>query len=403
MLKRQVFILLGRTRNYFFNSHLKINSAISLLAFMPLFAVAFNSGSVTSGSVQNGVETELNALCDGQRYTLTTKANVVSQALEGTPCALGENDIVEPGKDTKLNGGSTNINVIKAVPVTINDNGSLKLGKSAYKNVNDILNQLNVKVYPEDVVTSELIISDFTENGLGQKITIKRSPAVVFEADGAIAQIRTNKGTVSEVLAERGITLGPKDEVTPAPNTNIITGTKITVVRVSESDVVEDEVIPFGVVNAPDNNMYQGQSRLESEGLNGMKKKTSRVVYRNGVLASKTILSETILKAPKNKVVFSGTKPYGAGDLWPIIVEAGAKYGVDPGAMYRVMMCESGGRVNAVNRGGYKGLFQWDGSFHKWTAIAGVPDDYFNPRSQIFATAARVHATGGWRAWSCKP
>ena len=370
---------------------------------MPLFAIAFNSGSVADGSVQNGVETELHAFCDGQNYTFTTKANVISQALEGTPCGLGENDISEPNKDTKLNGSSVNVNVTKAVPVTINDNGTLKSGKSAYKNVGDILNQFNIKVYPEDVVTSELIISDFTKNGLGRKITIRRSPAVTLEADGAVVQIRTNKSTIGEVLSERGIVLGPRDEVTPASSTNILTGTKITVVRVSGGDIIEDEVIPFGVVNTPDHNMYHGQSRLESEGINGMKKKTSQVVYRNGVLASKVTLSETLLQAPKNKVVVSGTKPYGAGDLWIIIVEAGAKYGVDPGAMYRVMMCESGGRVNAVNGAGYKGLFQWDSSFHKWTAIAGVPDDYFNPRSQIFATAARVHATGGWRAWSCKP
>ena len=90
---------------------------------MPLFAVAFNSGSITSGSVQNGVETEIHVFCDGQSHTFTTKANVVSQALEDTPCGLSENDIVDPGKDTILNGGSVSVNVTKAVPVTIDDNG----------------------------------------------------------------------------------------------------------------------------------------------------------------------------------------------------------------------------------------------------------------------------------------
>jgi len=370
---------------------------------MPLFAVAFASSSVQDGRVLNGVETPVQFSCDGAGYSIKTKANVVSQALEGTPCSLNTNDISDPTPDTKLNGSPIKINVVKATPVTIVEDGKMRFEKSAYKNVRDILAQLKIKVYPEDSVTSELIISDFTENGLGQKITIKRSPAIIFEADGNIFQMRTNKTTVGEVLAEKGITLGPKDEVTPALSANVTTGSKITVVRVTEADVAEDEVIPYSTIEKKDYGLYQGQTRVESEGLNGLKKKVSRVINKNGVLASKTVLTETIAQASRNKVVVIGVKPYGHEDLWNIMVEAGQKYGVDPVGMMRVMYCESGGRINAVNGGGYRGLFQWDGSFYKWTAIAGVPADYFNPRSQIFATAARVHATGGWGAWSCKP
>ncbi len=370
---------------------------------MPLFAVAFSTNSVTTGSVQNGIETPLHIICDGNIYDTKTKENVVSDALKNTQCGFNDNDIVQPGPDTKLDGGLVNVNVIKATPVTIVDNGKTTYTKSAYKDAGDILKQLKIKVYPEDVVTSELVISDFQDNGLGQKITIKRSPDIILEADGNIAQIRTNQSTVSGVLAEKDITLGSKDEVSPEPSAVITRGMKITVTRVTESDVQEDEVIPFETVNKNDYNLYSGQSRVEAEGLNGLRKRVSRVVNRNGTLASKTTLSETVVQAPQTKVIVTGVKPYGREDLWVLMVEAGQKYGVDPVGMMRVMYCESGGRVNAVNGGGYKGLFQWDGSFHKWTAIAGVPDDYFNPRSQIFATAARVHATGGWKAWSCKP
>jgi uncharacterized protein YabE (DUF348 family) len=319
---------------------------------------------------------------------------------------LNENDTVEPGKDTKLSGGSINVNVTKAVPVTINDNGQLKFGKSAYKNIDEILNQLNIKVYPEDVVTSDLIISDFTENGLGRKITIKRSPAIVLEADGVVTQIRTNKSTVGEVLAERGIVLGPKDEVTPSVNMNIVTGTTITVVRVTEADITEDESIPFAVVTNQDSNMYQGQSRLEVEGLNGAKKKTSHVVYRNGVLASKTVLSETLLQAPRNKVVVSGTKPYGGGDLWGIMVAAGSEWGVSPDKLYRVAKCESGANPSNNRNPVYKGLYQylpstWSGASGSYPGGRFRGASIFDPTAQVYVTAWKV-SKQGWGAWpSC--
>lgn len=370
---------------------------------MPLFAVAFSTNPVKDGSVLNGVETPLHVVCDGNVYDIKTKSNVVSEALKETACGYSENDLVSPAPETKLDGALTDVSVTKATPVTVVDGNNVIMAKSAYKNTNDILKQLKIVVFPEDKVSSELIMSDFADNGLGQKITIVRTPAVILEADGKISEVRTSKSTVGEFLADKGITIGPKDEVSQGSNTAITRGMKISVTRVTETDVTEDEVIPFSTVEKKDFNVYQGQTKVESEGLNGLDKKVYRVVNRNGVLTGKTLISETVTQAPKPKVVVTGVKPYGHEDLWNIMVEAGQKYNVDPVGMMRVMYCESGGRVNAVNRGGYKGLFQWDGTFYKYAAMAGVPADYFNPRSQIFATAARVHASGGWRAWSCKP
>lgn len=363
---------------------------------MPLFAVAFNSGSVASGSIVNGVETSVKVFCDDRTYSLETKANVVSQALEGTPCKLGENDLVTPSDDTHLDGAPVSIFVTRATPVTVVDGGNKIMTRSAYKNASDILKQLNINVFPEDAVASELIMSDFDEDGLGQRITITRSPAVTLEVDGGATEVRTSKNTVEELLVEKGVALGPKDEVVPALSTAITRGMKITVARVSEADITEDEVMPFQTITKNDYNMFQGQSKVEADGANGLKRVVSRVVSKNGVVVSKTVLSEQIVKTQGNKVVVVGVKPYTHQDLWNIMVEAGQKYGVDPSKMYRVMMCESGG--NVYSNGRYKGLFQWDSSFYKWAAIAGVPADYFNPRSQIFATAARVQATG-WGAW----
>ncbi|MDO8507546.1 MAG: ubiquitin-like domain-containing protein [bacterium] len=400
-----MFILLGRTKNYFFNSHLKINSAISLLAFMPLFAVAFSTNPVKNGSVINGVETPLHVVCDGNVYDTKTKANVVSEALKGTDCGYNENDLVSPAPETKLDGALADIFVTKATPVTVVDGGNVIMAKSAYKTAADILKQLKITVFTEDKVSSELIMSDFGDNGLGQKITIIRTPAVILEADGKIAEVRTSKGTVSDFLAEKKITLGSKDEVVPAVTSVISRGMKVTVTRVTETDVTEDEVIPFSTIEKKDFNVYQGQTSVESEGLNGLKRKVSRVVNRNGVLASKTLLSETVIQASKNKVVVIGVKPYGHQELWAIMVAAGAQWGVDPSQIYRVGMCESGLTPSRV--GMAYGLMQyqkptWVNGSNKYPGGRFRGASIFDPTAQIYVTAWKV-STNGWREWTCKP
>ncbi len=370
---------------------------------MPLFAVAFAGSAPANGAVVNGIQTTVNALCDGKKVSIITKAVTVGEALEGSDCVLLGKDISNPPQDTKLEGGSVDVDVIRAVPVTISDNGKIKFVESAYSDAQDILKQANVKIYPEDKVSQELILSNFNTNGMGQEIKIQRAPHFQVEVDGTVRDVRSWKKTVADILAEQYIAVSPGDEVTPALGDSPASGAKITIVRVNTGEITEDQAIPFATQTIQDNTMYQGQTQVRTEGEDGINRITYKVVYRNGVQTEKTQIGEAVVKAPQDKVVVQGAKPYGAGDLWGMMVEAGQKYGVDPGEMLRVMYCESGGRVNAVNPWGYKGLFQWDGSFYKWTAIAGVPADYFNPKSQIFATAARVGATGGWRAWSCKP
>ena len=249
-------------------------------------------------------------------------------------------------------------------------------------------------------------MSDFGENGLGQKITIVRNPSVILEVDGNILEVKTSQNTVSEFLAEKGIALGPKDEVVPSTQVAITRGMKITVTRVMEADIQENEVIPYETISKNDHNIFQGQSRVESEGASGLKKKISKAVYRNGVLSAKTTITEQVIQSPRSKIIVVGAKPYGAGDLWPIVVAAGAEWGIDPGKLYRVALCESG--ANPLNNRNpiYKGLFQylpstWSGASYNYPGGRFRGASIFDPTAQIYVTAWKS-SKQGWRAWpSC--
>jgi hypothetical protein len=210
---------------------------------------------------------------------------------------------------------------------------------------------------------------------------------------------------VGDLLNEKGITLGVNDIVEPTKDTPLSGVQEITITRINYADTVETVSVPYKEITQKDYEMYQGKSAVTQAGLNGSKRQNVHIVYKNGIEIERTITSTEVITAAVNKITSVGVKPYSHGDLWNIMLQAQAKYGVDPSAMFSVMMCESGGRADSGNWDGakYKGLFQWDGSFANWSTKAGYPGaSIFDPTAQIMATALRV-SQNGWSAWGCKP
>jgi soluble lytic murein transglycosylase-like protein len=85
------------------------------------------------------------------------------------------------------------------------------------------------------------------------------------------------------------------------------------------------------------------------------------------------------------------------GTWGPDLVAAAAMYGQDPAALYRVMICESGGNAYADN-GVCKGLFQFNPGTFAGTPYGG--DSIFDGTAQIYA-AAWMWSQGRRGEWSC--
>lgn len=365
------------------------------------------SATVTHGvygdSVVGTVQTQIALRFDGKAKNITTTQNTIGGALTQNGVTLAKNDISEPPLDTYLSGKSLDVQVVRAIPVLVSDNGQSWAGNSAYTQPQDILKQLNVEIFPEDKVSAELILDPAAEGAVGQKVIIQRAPVYTIYVDDTTKVVRSWVTNVADMLAEKGVSLGVNDIVEPGKTAALAGVTEITITRIKYADVEETVTIPYQVVNQNDYNMYQGKSAVTQAGANGSKKQTVHLLYRNGIEVERTITSTTILQAAQNKIVSIGVKPYSHSDLWAIMLQAQAKYGVDPSQMFKVMMCESGGNVNSGAGRAYQGLFQWDGSFYNWAAKAGYPGaNILDPYAQIFTTALRV-SQNGWSAWSCKP
>ncbi len=80
---------------------------------------------------------------------------------------------------------------------------------------------------------------------------------------------------------------------------------------VVEKHVVEDMDKPFETIEKNDSSLYVGTTKVETEGVNGVQRVTSKVKYINGEAQPAYITNSTTIVEPTNKVVLKGTKQNG--------------------------------------------------------------------------------------------
>ena len=324
-----------------------------------IIAAAATSGLLLSGAFAVAEEyTGHNVfavnLDNSNKIEIKTKKGTVREILIANDIPFGADDRVEPGLDTKVNGGET-ISIYKAHEITIVDGNTTTVRKTTYKKVEDILKELN-------------------------------------------------------------ITLGEKDEVTPGLNSEVATVDTIKIARTGKTTETKKEVIKFETKEEKDDSKYVDEKVTKVEGKNGEKEVTYNVVRENGKEVSREVASEKVLTEATAKVVVVGTKqrpvaeqsyaapaqsysaPGGSlvlangntagADGVAAAQEMARRTGVPASTWEHIIARESNGQVGARNASGASGLFQ---TMPGWGSTATVQD-------QIEA-ATRAYNAQGLSAW----
>lgn len=331
-----------------------------------IIAAAATSGLLLSGAFVVAEEyTGHNVfavnLDNSNKIELKTKKGTVREVLIANDIPFGADDRVEPGLDTKVNGGET-ISIYKAHEITIVDGNTTTVRKTTYKKVEDILKELN-------------------------------------------------------------ITLGEKDEVTPGLNSEVATVDTIKIARTGKTTETKKEVIKFETKEEKDDSKYVDEKVTKVEGKNGEKEVTYNVVREKGKEVSREVASEKVITEATAKVVVVGTKQRPAAQQQAVAAQqsyavpaqsysapggsvvlsngntAGAdgaaaaqemarRTGVPASTWEHIIARESNGQVGARNASGASGLFQ---TMPGWGSTATVQD-------QIDA-ATRAYQAQGLSAW----
>ena len=335
-----------------------------------IIAAAATSGLLLSGAFVVAEEyTGHNVfavnLDNSNKIELKTKKGTVREVLIANDIPFGADDRVEPGLDTKVNGGET-ISIYKAHEITIVDGNTTTVRKTTYKKVEDILKELN-------------------------------------------------------------ITLGEKDEVTPGLKSEVATVDTIKIARTGKTTETKKEVIKFETKEEKDDSKYVDEKVTKVEGKNGEKEVTYNVVREKGKEVSREVASEKVITEATAKVVVVGTKQRPAAQQQGVVAaqqsyaapaqsysapggsvvlsngntagadgaaaaqEMARRTGVPASTWEHIIARESNGQVNARNASGASGLFQ---TMPGWGSTATVQD-------QINA-ATRAYQAQGLAAWGMR-
>ena len=335
-----------------------------------IIAAAATSGLLLSGAFVVAEEyTGHNVfavnLDNSNKIELKTKKGTVREILIANDIPFGADDRVEPGLDTKVNGGET-ISIYQAHEITIVDGNTTTVRKTTYKKVGDILKELN-------------------------------------------------------------IALGEKDEVTPGLNSEVVTVDTIKIARTGKTTETKNEVIKFETTEEKDDSKYVDEKVTKVEGKNGEKEVTYNVVREKGKEVSREVASEKVITEATAKVVVVGTKQRTAAQQQEVAAakqsyaapaqsysapggsvvlsngntagaegaaaaqEMARRTGVPASTWEHIIARESNGQVGARNASGASGLFQ---TMPGWGSTATVQD-------QINA-ATRAYQAQGLSAWGMR-
>lgn len=189
--------------------------------------------------------------------------------------------------------------------ITISDQDKQITVKTIKKNVKDILDQANIVVANEDVVTPAI-----GENiGESTEIVINRAKPVKLIVYGEEKNILTNRQTVQELLDEKNIKLNETDKLNVEPTQFIFSNLAIKITGYRTDTITEKEQIAFNMTERKTTSISRGTRRVVKEGKEGIKEKTYKVVYEDNNVISKELLNQKVVSKPVNGVVEVGTEP----------------------------------------------------------------------------------------------
>jgi uncharacterized protein YabE (DUF348 family) len=362
---------------------------VPVLTFLTLFfmtaigLVLFNGQAVKPDDLH-----VVSLTVDSQKQTLPTRAQTVKELLQKQNIEINEQDIVEPALDTKILEDNFSINVYKARPVTIEDNGRKITVLSAYQDPRTIAEKAGITLAPEDGIVQAPVSDISKQDIIGENLAIDRAINVQLNLYGTIVQVKTREDTVKGLLDSKNITLSTDQQVFPAPNTKLTPNANIVVANAGKKVEVIEEAIPFETETRTDPSLPAGESKVIQEGVNG-KKVVVYEVTQDGT-AAKTPLQQFESLTPIKKIVSKGTKAIILGNRGDWLIAAGVSP-ADYAAVDYIISKESGWCPT-----------KWQGEYGACPAYHGAPTSAGVGYGLCQATPGYKMATAG-ADWATNP
>lgn len=248
---------------------------------------------------------------DGLSHSLPANATTPAALLEAAGIVLAPADeLWADGRpvspEATLPQPPARLTVRRAVEVAIVEAGATEAAvhQTAARTVAEALWQAGYRLTGADRVEPPLA-APITA---GLRITLFRARAITIQADGQTVTGWTQADTVEAALAEAGAPLVGLDYTVPAADGPVPADGVIRVVRVRETVLTEQTLIPRETV-------YQALPEVDLDtvqtltaGADGILRRYVRVRYEDGVEVSRAVEREVTAQAPAPQVIGYGAK-----------------------------------------------------------------------------------------------
>ncbi len=353
------------------------------LFFLTAFAfVAFNGHTVEPSDAHIVILSH-----DKKTETIPTRAKTVGELLQRLGIVVNEGDVVEPSASTIIPEDNFKINVYRARPITIVEGKHQMFSLTAATTPRTIAEQAGVTLYPEDRV-SVAPADDFIKDGITAKVSIRRATPLTLNIYGTPAQVRTQTGTVGDLLKEKNIKLEGGDTVQPAVASTITANQQVFILRKGTQLLTEEQAIPTPVKTIKDNSLSYGTRVVRQAGSPGKK----LVTFINNPDGQRQIIQEVTVQEAVTQIVAEGSFVDIPNDKTGIMAAAGISQG-DYSYVNYIISRESNWHAGARNGSGCLGLGQrCPGS----VLINACPNWDVDPVCQLRHFSGYASKFGGW-------
>jgi len=275
---------------------------------------------------------------DGNVLSVPSRASDVGTFLERNNIELAQEDKVEPAKDATIDRDNYRINIYRARPYLIRD-GSREISTlSAQTSPRLVAEEAGLVLAQADKVE----FSAPQQYELARVIDIARAKKVTLVVYGQPTELYTNTATLSELLAEVGVSPATDDEITPGLSAAITSGAVYSINRNGITVVTEEVAIEPETEYIQDNTLSFGSTVVRDPGEAGKRIVTYEVTLVNDVEVARKELTSVLVSQPRNRVVARGQAAVSVGaDKESLMLQAG----IDPsefGAVDYIISRESG-------------------------------------------------------------
>jgi uncharacterized protein YabE (DUF348 family) len=327
----------------------------------------------------------------GKQQTLDAKSKTVGELVNKLELHLIPQDVVEPSLDTPIVEDNFRVNVYRARPVTVTDDkGAKTVAVTAQKSARVVAQEAGLNIFAEDSAT--FAQGTLKENIIGEKVVVEHAIPVFLNLYGTPLTIRTHAKTVGDLIKDKKVKIGSKDQIQPSLNTPLAPNIQIFVSRLGTQIQTVEEEVPSPTQIVPDGTLSLGASATRQSGSPGKRAVTYQIETKNGQVGVKTVIQTVVIQEPVPTIIARGTRVLVTGDKTTWMAAAGISSG-DYGYVNYVISHESGWNPASLNSSGCAGLGQACPGSKLANACPGWQND---PVCQLRFFSGYASRYGGW-------